>query len=174
MRGTQGVLAPIDHLKRRLYSIHQAGFQSLDYLERVWCPPRVAALLCHEGRELRPAKIIYTPGFPPLHCLSNALQNFMQDPEHRVPYIGLAVYGNHADTQLLHDTIWWPHCWVMCRDGSASETSGVLLDSAELSPTPHYVGVPFGPSLYRAVEETKEHPIYELLGTRLGLWHLCH
>src|ERR1700682_4610492 len=162
-------LNAIDQLTHRLYSIHPAGFQSHTYLEQVWCPPRIAALLYHEGQELHPTGIEYAPGFPPLHCLSKALQNFMQHPEDRVPYFGLAVYGNHdpaTQERPLQKTIWWPHYWVMCGDGK-------LLDTAELSPTPHYVGLPFGPALYRAVEATKEHPIYHLLETRLGLWHLC-
>jgi hypothetical protein len=155
----------LDHLKARLYGIHPAHFQNSAYL-RVWCPPRVAELLYQEGHELQPTRIEHTPGFPPLHCLSNALQVHLQDPADRVPYFGFGLYGNHI-VDPLSLTVWWPHCFCM------AASDGTLFDTAELSPTPRYFAVPFGSALFRAVEAKPAHPIYDYLETRLGLWHLC-
>lgn len=161
----QASLSPIEQLKQRLRTIHEAGFQNARYLQEYWCPPTVALLLFQEGQEMRPARIQHTPGYEPLQCFSNALLNWLKAPATSLPYVGLAVYGNHQPTQ--QNEIWWPHCWVMCDDGT-------LLDSAELSPTPHYVGVPLGSALFRAVEGGPiEHPIFTVLAKRADLWHLC-
>lgn len=150
-------MSPADQLKQRLRSIHDVPVQDGAYLEERWCPPAVAALLFHCGVEMRPRGIRQIPG-PPLQCTMNAFNNASAHPG-SAPFFGLGVYDDRQSGEVY----WWPHCWVVCRDG-------LLLDSAALATQPHYIGVPWGVSLLKAVGEA--HPVYPML-IRRPFMNLC-
>ncbi|MBU6481494.1 MAG: hypothetical protein KGS09_13230 [Nitrospirae bacterium] len=141
----------IEQLKQRLTAICDVPVQDGSYLEERWCPPSVAELLFHCGIEMNPTDIRHMPG-PPLQCTTNAFNNASQHPG-SMPFFGLGVY-DALDSDAVY---WWPHCWVVLPDGT-------LVDSANLSKTPHYLGVPWTTSLLYAV--TQDHPLHPMLVRR--------